>query len=536
MFQESQSQLRDASPLEEEALSPERNTASDDNGPMRLALEIDDPIVAAALREHAPGRARDAFVATALKIGVLALKQAEGEIDVERVRGESDRLIGALNDALGHYRERLSGDMTTALQDYFDPSSGRFTDRVERLVKKDGELETVLRRQLSGDGSALEQTLSAHLGPASALMQAIDPGSEKGLARHLSESVTSAADAQREKILAEFSLDNAEGALSRTVRELSERHGAAGAALETKIAEVVGEFSLDREDSALSRLVARVDRAQKLINDEFSLDREGSALARMRKEMREQIDDLSKGNRDFQEEVRAKLQEIVARKEEMQRSTTHGGEFETALFGFLQSVSQNQGDVATATGNSTGLIRNNKKGDCVIELGPDHMAAGAKIVVEAKARQGYSLADAREEIAEARKNRGAATGLFVFASRVAPAGLEPLLRFGDDVFVVWDEEDQGQDVFLKAGLSLARSLASKPVAGADSRAADLEAMTTEIREIEKQAAALDKISKSAETVRNSGEMIQDQARKMKMRLLRAAAKLDDGLAALAETD
>ncbi|MEM6413549.1 MAG: hypothetical protein AAF720_02715 [Pseudomonadota bacterium] len=500
---------------------------------IRLCLDIEDQTVIAALSRHSREDSRQEFASTALKIGILALNQAQGEVDVERVRGESDRLIANLGSALGQYRERLSTDISKALQDYFDPSSGRFTDRVERLVKKDGELETVLRGQLAGDGSVLQQTLSAHMGPQSALMQAIDPGSEKGLARQLASHVNDAADAQREHILKEFSLDNPSGALSRTLKELTDRHGAAGAALEAKISEVVAEFSLDKEDSALSRLVARVDNAQRLINDEFSLDKDGSALARMRKEIKDQVEELAKGNRDFQEEVRAKLQEIVARKEESQRSTRHGGEFEEALCSVLQSFCQSQGDIATATGNKVGVIRNNKKGDCVIELGPDHVSAGAKIVVEAKARQNYSLGEARAEIAEARKNRGAATGLFVFSERLAPAGLEPLLRFGDDVFVIWNENTGSHDAYLKAGLALVRALAAKPADSADVHAADLELMSKEIREIEKQAAALDKISTSAETVRRSGETIRDQVDRMKIKLLRAVAKLDEGMSALA---
>jgi len=94
----------------------------------------------------------------------------------------------------------------------------------------------------------------------------------------------------------------------------------------------------------------------------------------------------------------------------------------------------------------------------VIELGPDSAAPCAKIVVEAKEKENYSLANAREEIETARKNRGADWGVFVFSKKTAPANLEPFSRYGNDFIVVWDVEDQSTDVFLKAGIIAARAL------------------------------------------------------------------------------
>jgi len=41
----------------------------------------------------------------------------------------------------------------------------------------------------------------------------------------------------------------------------------------------------------------------------------------------------------------------------------------------------------------------------------------------------YDLADAREEIEQARKNRGATAGLFVFSATTAPEGIQPFARY-----------------------------------------------------------------------------------------------------------
>lgn len=65
----------------------------------------------------------------------------------------------------------------------------------------------------------------------------------------------------------------------------------------------------------------------------------------------------------------------------------------------------------------------------------------AKVVVEAKEDASYDLAAALAEMETARQNQEAESGLFVFSKKTAPAGLEPLARYGNDVVVVWDADD-----------------------------------------------------------------------------------------------
>ena len=222
---------------------------------------------------------------------------------------------------------------------------------------------------------------------------------------------------------------------------------------------VVKEFSLNEENSALSRLVKNVDRAQRTITSEFSLDNEASALSRLKRENCWNCwHSTDKKNQEFQEDVKASLARIVTTRQEIEQSTRHGKLFEEAMFEFVAREAQYAGDVATPTGNSTGLIKNCKVGDCVVELGPDSAAPGSKIVIEAKEESGVTLAAARQEIETARKNRGADWGLFVFSRKTAPAGLEPFQRYGNDFVVVWNAEDASSDVFLKAGVIAARAL------------------------------------------------------------------------------
>lgn len=230
--------------------------------------------------------------------------------------------------------------------------------------------------------------------------------------------------------------------------------------------------------------------------------------------------------------MRAALAAMRARREEAARSTRHGDDFEAAVVDFVRAAAQRAGDVATGTGQTPGRIRHCKKGDAVVELGPESAAPGARIVIEAKEDQRFDLARARRECDEARRNRAAPVAVFVFSRRTAPAGLSPFARYGDDVVVVWDPDDPAGDVFLEAGLSVARALCTRAASHREERRADLDGLDRAVREIERQARGLDEIRTAAETIRGGSERILDRARIVKRGLARQVALLDEGLEGL----
>ena len=418
---------------------------------------------------------------------------------------------------------------------HFDPKSGRFSERVERLVKKDGELETLLRRQVGLQDSELARTLAEHMGDDSTIVALIDPTSDTGLVKGLGEVVNRTLAEERERILQEFSLDNAGGALSRLVNELTRKHGEVREAMEQKLDEVVEEFSLDNGDSALSRLVGRVEDAQKRITDEFTLDTETSALARMRREMMNLLATHQVASVTFQQTVLAELAALTARRHEASQSTRHGVAFEEALRGVLEQVTAPTGDTLSPVGTETGLIRSCKIGDFVLQLGPEHAAAGARIVIEAKAQDKRSVQDALDELDKARKNRGAAVGVMVFAASCAPAGLGTLMRSGNDIVIAWDAEDPATDVTLHAALSLARALSVRDRIARDEVTADLTGIDRAIRAVEKHASSLDDIVKWAKTIVNDGHKVQQKAERMQDGLRGEVDVLDQQLQALRET-
>ena len=209
--------------------------------------------------------------------------------------------------------------------------------------------------------------------------------------------------------------------------------------------------------------------ATEAIHSNLTLDNEGSALARLKRELVEILKGHQEQATSFQKDVTSALEAMKARREESLRSTTHGRQFEDVVVEFVQHEAEKAGDIATATGNSTGAIKNCKVGDATVELGPDCVAEGTSFVVEAKEHASYDINKARAEIDKARKNRGASVGVFVFSKKTAPANQEPLLRYGNDIFVVWDAEDMNNDVILKSALCSGQGALCPGVSNARSR-------------------------------------------------------------------
>lgn len=492
-----------------------------------LELQVRDPEVIEELLGHLDGRDRQEFALAALRMGVLAFRQARGQLDAQTVRGEVGRLLDELERGLAQHRTTLHERLEQTLREYFDPQSGRFAERVDRLTREDGELATVLRREVSGDGSELVRSLGQHLGPESPLLRLMDPANAEGLLAGLSSLVNGELERQRERILGEFSLDNRQGSLTRLLAELRESHGELTGELGERIEEVMREFSLEDEDTALSRLVERVERAQQQITNEFSLDSETSALARLRRELMGVAEVQGERIARMERRVAAEMAALAARRAEIDRTTLHGDEFEDAVAAQLAQAASQLGDVFERTGTRVGQIKSCKKGDAVIRLGPDCEAAGARIVFEAKEDKSFNVPRALEELEVARKNRAAELGVFVFSRRTAPEQLGSMTRVGSDLLVVWDREDAASDVLLHAALSVCRALALRGARLASDQV-DFEALDRAIRDVEKQAAGLDEIKRSAQTIESGAERILERVRKMSRNLAQAVEALDRG--------
>jgi hypothetical protein len=526
-----------------------------------LALEITDSDLRTELQRYPDELSRQRCALDLMRLGLLATRMAGGRVDARAVEDAGQQVVRQLEDVLGDRSRELLRSLTTALEHYFDGTSGMVSQRIESLIRKDGELEKVLEAHLGAEDSVLARTLAASLGERSPLLRLLSSTDREGIQARIREALDVSLADQRRQILREFSLDNRDSALARLVAEITAKQTELETDLRGCVDDVTKEFSLDQPDSALSRLVARVEATQKSISDQFSLDNEmsalsrislmltttsqdisrnltlddeASALSRLNRGLVQSIEALHRGNQEFQSEVRSVLAGLQARRETAARSTIHGIDFEDQLGQLLQVEAQKVGDIYEATGKKVGVIKNCKVGDHVISLGPDSHAPEARIAWESKDQVSCDLKSALAEIEHARKNRHAQVGVFVFSRRTAPAGVLSFARYGADLIVVWDPEDSATDIFPTVAFSVARALAARTKRVGEKQSESRQDIEEAVRAIEKQLGFLEEIRKWAETVQSNGGKIADRALRMRTEIERQVATLDEQIAAMEE--
>jgi hypothetical protein len=474
-----------------------------------LTLPVSDPEVLAELQRH-DGEDRDHFALSALRIGVLALRSAAGQIDAASIREAGASLVAEVRELLSARATELTERLGAALTQYLDPQSGLLPQRMQAILREDGELDRLLRSHVGEDDSLLARSLAAHLGEGSPVFRLLSPTDAGGLRVQLTKTIEDALAEQRRHILREFSLDQKGSALSR----------------------IVAEFSLDDEASAMSRMSKMLAATGEQIGKNLTLDDESSALARLRRELLATIEQIARNNVEFQAQVREALARLDGRKREQARAPRHGLEFEQRLGTLLAEEASRLGDLHEATGDTTGTIKQCKRGDYVIELGAESAAAHARIVWEAKDKQAYSLRAALAEIDEARRNRQAQVGVFVFSRATAPEGLESLQRHGSDIVIVWDADDAASDMLVRAAYSLARALAVRERRTDRESQAAIGEIERASRGIEKQVSHLDEVRRWAETVKGHGEKIVERSTRMAEELRREVERLDAQVASM----
>ena len=518
-----------------------------------LRLVLRDPEVVAELSQYPAGPAREEFARGALRIGVLALRQANGVVDAEKIQREVGRLMADLGSALGQHAATLKQELARSLSAYFDPATGQLPQRLTQLVGKDGELQRVLASQLDGDSSAMARTLARHVGDQSPLLRMLSPTEKTGVLSALTTSVEGLLQQERERILAEFTLDNNDSALSRLVAEITGANGELEKELRDDLARVRAEFSLDNDAGALARLVGRVEKVQAEVAAQFSHDNPASGLSRMtallqgthdeikkrlslddassplallQRQLLEVVDRVSRSQQEFQTEIREAVASLKATRAEAAQSTRHGRTFEEAVGSFVAEDARRRNDLHEPVGATTGSIRNCKKGDHLLILGPDAHAAGARIVIEAKANRSVTLPDALTELEESRRNRQGQVGVFVYAEGLQPEGLEPIERYGSDIVVVWDSEDATTDSRLRLALTVARLIAVQQAPDTEGPEIDLPAIDKAMAQIRRDITDLDEIGRWSETVRSNGDKIASKAGLIRTRIEKQLAALE----------
>lgn len=499
---------------------------------LSLTLHVADTEVITELAKQGDELNREQYALVALRLGVLTLRQARGELDSAAVRQAGQEVLNNLGELLTARGGEITSGIAGALRQYFDPRTGTLPQRIESLIRNDGDLERVLRSYLAPENSTIARALAAQVGEGSPIFKLLSPDHAEGLKARIESMLVDVLTEQQQQIVKEFSLDDEGSALSRLVKRVQETNGTLTEEVTARVEGLIGEFSLDRPDSALSRLVRKVEVAQEFIGNSLTLDDDGSSLSRLKRELQATIDGLAKSNSEFHTEVREVLARLESRRETSHRSTLHGNTFQEQVDGLLDSEARRFNDLHENTSASVGIISHCKVGDFVTTLGPDSAAPRSRIVWEAKSDKSYDLKSALVELQEARKNRKAQVGVFVFSRESAPSGLEPFSRYGSSLVVLWDPADPSTDLHVKVAFSVARALVVREAHESAESDQALRAIEVSTRVIEKQLEYLAQIKTWAETVKSNGEKIADRSGRMHEALLKAVEELDQQLLAL----
>ena len=489
---------------------------------MQLKLWVQDPEVLAELRQR-DGAERDQYALTALRVGVIALRQAGGLVDAEKLKQEGGLILKELEKKLQKHTSDLESELNAELEKYFDPTSGHFNERVGRLVNEDGELATLLKSHLVGDNSLLARELAAAVGTNSPLMRHLDPANKEGLIETLTRIAQERLEEQSSKVLGEFDLNNEEGALKRL------------------IAQIETNFNPDNPKTALGVLTQALQATQDQIRKDLTLDvaddGSKSPLSKMQDSLLEKIAEIALQQVEFQKAVSQQL----GIKQVQARTTEGGFTFEHAVGHELKKRVLALGDLFESTGELRGDL-NRLTGDHVQTLGDESAHPGGKIVYECKRDQKYRLSKAREELDEARRNRGASVGVFVMSAQtlreqesLRAEYPSALARYGSDIVVVWDAEDRASDVNLDAAVSLARALIVRGARESDEElATDIEEMAKAVLDLDKQVERFEKMSKSCDSIVKGAEGIKEELNKIAKRISIGCRRLTENIESLRE--
>jgi hypothetical protein len=490
---------------------------------MRLDLWVQDPEVINELQQR-DDQEREKYALTALRVGVIALRQAGGFVDAEKLKSQGELILKELDGRLKEYSARLDKELAGELKRYFNPDDGHFQQNVRALVDKDGELARRLQEHVSGDSSLLARQLAEAVGESSPLMRYLDATNKEGLIERIAGIAETRLKEQSDRVLSEFDLNKEDSALNRLIRDVK--------AINSEIGE---KFNPDDESSVLNRLNKALESTREQIHKDLTLDDRDSSLSRLQAGLQKQLEELAKKQLDFQTAV----SEQLGIKQVQARTTEGGFSFEHLAAEALKTRISALGDEFQSVGETPGVLKR-KTGDHLHTMGAESAVPGAKIVYECKRDKRYRMKVALEELAEARKNRESEIGVFIMAAETLRGNdalrseyPSALVRHGNDVIAVWDPDDPATDIVLDAAIGVARSLVVRAARAADDDdAEELDELNVAIKDIEKQFERFGKMDKWCDDISGTAENLKIELGRVLKRLRLDVAALNEGVDSL----
>jgi hypothetical protein len=465
---------------------------------------------------------RTGLVTDAWTIGLRALMNAYKHAEESRLQDIGKTLKEDLEHQLDAYIERQQAAVQQALARYFDPHDGQAIIRIDEFLRDGGALTKTMDRFLAPERGELAQTLARALGESSPLLKRLSPTDSEGVICLLEAKLREVFAANQAAVTRALDPVAEDGAVARFLRALRQELEKADHDRSKQLALATKALDANDENSLLSRLMRETAAAKSAFVAAMNPELPTSPMAVLKSTLSNLLEQHVKTQEQsmalmhdrqtkFEQHVREALVRLEERKRGDAKSPRGGFPYQDAVLRFVQRAVQGAPIEVDNTADTVGAKPNCKKGDQVLRFTAESIYAGSTLVVEAKRDGSYSVSKALAEMDVARGNRTATAGVFVLARSHAPAAFPLFARYGQDILVVWDEEDEATDPYLHAAVLLGLALVSQQRRPDD--AGDMQALADVEQRIQKELERLAKMRKLAESIRDDADKLTDEIRK-----------------------
>ncbi|MDQ8153422.1 MAG: hypothetical protein P3B98_02065 [Gemmatimonadota bacterium] len=518
--------------------------------PLAVSLLFSTDEVAIDLRDRRPDSlglfgeldtdAREQFAHDAWTIGLRALANAHAAAQESKLKDVGAALLGDIDRQLNIHVEKQHNTISTVLGRYFDPADGQVTQRLSAFVDDEGVLARLLERFLGPQNSVLAEALARQVGETSPLFKKLSPTDSTGLVKVLETQLRAVMDEGHTELVRALDPLAEDGAVARFLKSLRDELRGADEDRQEQLSTALAALDANDENSLLSRLVRETHHARQDVLAAVNPDAPSSPMALLKASLSRLLEEQSMAHLDlvrrqeerqvqFEKEVREALTRIETKRLHDQKTTRGGLDFEDAVVAYVRAATQGAPCVFDATGATAGIGRS-KKGDAIVRFTDESAFAGAGVVFEAKREEGYTVQKALDELDAARKNRNASAGVFVMARSHASDVFPRFARYGNNVFVVWDDQDANTDAYLHAAILLGIGLITRTKAAGDE--GDITALRDVESRIESELTRLEKMEKHSDSIRKNVDGISDEIRKAQKALDLLLRKAQSTLLAL----
>lgn len=465
---------------------------------------------------------RSGLATDAWTVGLRAVMNAHRLAEESRLTDIGKSVLEEVDAQLTGYLDRQHEALVHTLQRYFDPSDGQVVTRIDGFLKDGGDLSRAMEKFLGAEHGVLATTLAKALGESSPLLQRLSPTDSQGVVALIEMRVRQALDENRNAVALALDPVAPDGAVARFLKSLKGELEKADGERTRQLAFATKALDANDESSLLSRLMRETQAARQAMLQAMNPDAAGSPLAILKASLTTMLESHAKSQAEVmsafeerQTKLNQEIREVVARLDERKRSdavSPRGGRrFEDLVCAFTHEALTGVPAFIEDTGNTVGARSACKVGDQVVRFHQESIYAGTAIVIEAKRDASYTMAKALTELEVARSNRTAQAAVFVLAKSHATNGFPSFGRCGNDVLVIWDENDPNTDAFLQAAILMALGLATRQRRGDDD--GNIKALADIEQRIEKELKRHETMRALTEAIQKKAEELGDELRK-----------------------